>query len=49
MENRLNYMVNSKYTLDNHPIYVVDIELGSSISYNDTNFEEEIQEKKFFV
>ena len=30
-ENRLKYMVSSKECLENHPIYVVDIDMGSSI------------------
>ena len=34
-ENRLAYMVSSKEKPDNHPIYVIDTELGSSVFYND--------------
>lgn len=34
-ENRLVYMINSKDNLENHAIYVVDIDLGSAIFYND--------------
>ena len=46
-ENKLAYMIISRDNLENHPIYVVDIDLGSSIFYNDLYFEgtdkEEIQ------
>jgi hypothetical protein len=31
----LNYMVSKKSQLDNHPIYFVEIEIGSSIFFND--------------
>lgn len=34
-ETRLAYMVSSKEKPNNHPIYVVDTELGSSILFND--------------
>jgi len=34
-------MVSSKRKPNNHPIYFVDIEFGSSIFYNDLFFEEE--------
>jgi ribonuclease HI len=37
----LKYMVISKTHLNNHPIYSVDTEIGSSIFYNDLSFEEE--------
>jgi len=37
----LKYMVRSKMQLNNHPIYFVDIEIDSSIFYNDLSFEEE--------
>ena len=33
-ENRLKYMINIKESPKNHPIYVVDIEMGLSIFYN---------------
>ena len=36
-------MVSSRDNPHNHPIYVVDIDLGSSIFYNDLHFEEEDQ------
>jgi ribonuclease HI len=35
----LKYMVSSKTQSNNHPIYYVDTEVGSSIFYNDTSFE----------
>jgi hypothetical protein len=41
MEVLLKYMVSSKGKTNNHPIYSVDIEVGSSIFYNDLCFEEE--------
>jgi hypothetical protein len=34
-------MVRSKTQPNNHPIYSVDTEVGSSIFYNDLSFEEE--------
>jgi ribonuclease HI len=37
----LKYMVISKTQLNNHPIYSIDIEIDSSIFYNDLSFEEE--------
>jgi ribonuclease HI len=37
----LKYMVSSKTQPHNHPIYVVDTEVGSSIFYNDFSFGEE--------
>ena len=37
---RLAYMISSRDNLENHPIYVVDIDLGFAISYNDLSFEE---------
>jgi ribonuclease HI len=37
----LNYMVSNKRKPNNHPIYSIDIEVGSSIFYNDLCFEEE--------
>ena len=40
-ENRLAYVVISQDKLDNHPIYAVDTDLGSSIFYNDFHFEKE--------
>ena len=43
-EHRLAYMVSSKNSPENHPIYVVDTDLGSSILYNDLSFEEIEQE-----
>ena len=33
-ENRLKYMISNKESPENHPIYVVDTEIGSSIFYN---------------
>ena len=33
-ENRLKYMINSKECPENHPIYVVDTDMGSAIFYN---------------
>ena len=38
-EKILAYVVSSQEKLDNHPIYVVDIDLGSSIFYNDFHIE----------
>jgi hypothetical protein len=37
----LKYMVSSKMQPNNHPIYSIDMEVGSSIFYNDLSFEEE--------
>ena len=37
----LKYMVSSKTYPNNHPIYSIDTEVGSSIFYNDLIFEEE--------
>jgi hypothetical protein len=37
----LKYMVRNKTQPHNHPIYVIDTEVGSSIFYNDLIFEEE--------
>jgi ribonuclease HI len=37
----LKYMVRSKTQPNNHPIYSIDTEVGSSIFYNDLSFEEE--------
>jgi hypothetical protein len=34
----LKYMVSSKTQPNNHPIYSVDTEVGSSIFYNDLSF-----------
>ena len=33
-ENRLKYMINNKECLENHPIYTVDTDMGSSIFFN---------------
>ena len=33
-ENRLKYMISSKECPENHPIYVVDTEMGSTIFFN---------------
>lgn len=33
-ESRLKYMIGSKECTKNHPIYVVDIEMGSTFFYN---------------
>ena len=43
-EIRLAYMVRCKYKLNNHPIYVVDTDLGSSIFYKDLCFKDEKKE-----
>jgi hypothetical protein len=32
----LKFMVSSKRKQDNHPIYFIDIEVGSTIFYNDS-------------
>jgi hypothetical protein len=37
----LKYMVSSKTQPNNHPIYAIDTEVGSSIFCNDLSFEEE--------
>jgi len=37
----LKYMVSSKTQPNNHPIYSIETEVGSSILYNDLSFEEE--------
>jgi hypothetical protein len=39
MEVLLKYMVSSKRKMNNHPIYYIDTEVGSSIFYNDMYFE----------
>ena len=38
-------MISSRYNLENHPIYAVDIDLGSAILYNDLSFEGTYQEE----
>ena len=48
-EARLDYMVSSKDNPKNHPIYSIDTELGSSIFYNDSHFEEETREQEYLV
>ena len=40
-EVKLAYMVNSKDTPENYPIHFVEIELGSSVFYNDSQSQEE--------
>ena len=51
-ETKLTYMVSNLDRPNNHPIYVVNIDIGASIFYNDLCFEEkgknepEIPEKK---
>jgi hypothetical protein len=40
----LKYMVSRKTQPNNHPIYSVDTEVGSSIFYNDLSFEEGSQQ-----
>jgi hypothetical protein len=37
----LKYMVSNKMQSNNHPVYSIDTEVGSSIFYNDLSFEEE--------
>ena len=44
-ETRLAYMVSNKDKPENHPIYAIDTELGSSIFYNDSSFEGERQDE----
>ena len=39
-ENHLAYMISNKDNPENHPIYDVDIDMGSAIFYNDLCFEE---------
>ena len=34
-ENDLAYMINNKDNLENHPIYIVDTDMGFTIFYND--------------
>ena len=34
-ENRLTYMVSNKDNLENHPIYSIDTDLGSSMLFNE--------------
>ena len=41
-EKRLAYVVSSQYKPNNHPIYVVDIDLGSSIIFNDSHIEQDV-------
>jgi hypothetical protein len=38
----LKHMVRSKMEPNNHPIYSINIEVGSSIFYNDLSFEDEV-------
>jgi hypothetical protein len=38
----LKYMVSNKAHPNNHPIYSVETEIGSSILFNDLSFEEEV-------
>ena len=48
-ENKLAYMISSPEYPENHPIYLVDIDLGSAIFCNDVaddHFDCEIVEKK---
>jgi ribonuclease HI len=40
----LKYMVSNKAQLNNHPIYSMETEIGSSILFNDLSFEEEVPE-----
>ena len=40
-EKRLAYVVSSQYNHNNHPIYVVDIDLGSSIFFHDSHIEQD--------
>ena len=42
-ESRIAYMVNSKEKLENYPTYSVETELGSSVFYYNSQFEEENQ------
>ena len=35
-ENRLAYMISNKENLENYPIYFVDIDMGSSMLFNDS-------------
>ena len=39
-ENGLSYMISSRDNPENHPIYAIDIDLGSTILHNDLSFEE---------
>ena len=41
-ENSLAYMVSSQDKPNNHPIYVVDTNIGSSIFFNDSHIEQDI-------
>ena len=41
-EKRLAYVVSSQDKPDNHPIYVVHTDLGSSILFNDSHADTEI-------
>ena len=34
-ENMLAYMISNKDNVENHPIYVVDTDMGSAMFYND--------------
>ena len=49
------YVVSSQYKPNNHPIYVVDTDLGSSIFFNDSHIEQdfpvvsELKENKEFA
>ena len=40
-ESRLKYMINSKECPENHPIYVVDTKMGSTIFYNSEHTDHE--------
>ena len=39
-ENHLAYMISNKDSLENHPIYAIDTDMGFVIFYNDLCFEE---------
>ena len=41
-EKRLAYVVSSKNNPENHPTYVVEIDLGSSIFFHDSHVDLEI-------
>jgi hypothetical protein len=44
MEIFLNHMVSKKSQPNNHPIYSVETEIGSSILFNGSSFEEKVLE-----
>ena len=45
-ENRLAYMISNRENLENHPIYSVDIDMGSSMLFNEDGPQKDEPEPK---